>query len=50
VSSRLEPYRELLRDEDVRSISRRYFISNGFDGTLTCIGIVVGAINIVLPG
>jgi len=32
---------------DVRSISRRYFVSNGFDGTLTCIGVVVGA---VLPG
>jgi hypothetical protein len=35
--------RELLRDDDVRSISRRYFISNGFDGTLTSIGIVVGS-------
>ncbi len=35
--------RELLRKEDVRSISRRYFISNGFDGTLTSIGVIVGA-------
>ncbi|WP_254766685.1 VIT1/CCC1 transporter family protein [Salinilacihabitans rarus] len=35
--------RELLADEDVASISRRYFISNGFDGTLTSIGVVVGA-------
>ncbi|SIR76786.1 VIT1/CCC1 transporter family protein [Natronorubrum thiooxidans] len=35
--------RTLLADEDVRSISRRYFISNGFDGTLTSIGIIVGA-------
>ena len=35
--------RRLLRDEEVRSISRRYFISNGFDGTLTSIGVVVGA-------
>jgi len=34
----------LLSDEDVRSISRRYFVSNGFDGTLTCIGVVVGAV------
>ena len=34
---------ELLGDEEVRSLSRRYFISNGFDGTLTSIGIVVGA-------
>ena len=33
----------LLEGEEVRSISRRYFISNGFDGTLTAIGVVVGA-------
>ena len=33
----------LLRREDVLPIARRYFVSNGFDGTLTCIGIVVGA-------
>jgi predicted membrane protein (TIGR00267 family) len=36
--------RALLGQEDVRSISRRYFISNGFDGTLTSIGIIVGAV------
>jgi predicted membrane protein (TIGR00267 family) len=36
--------RELLQEEDVRSISRRYFVSNGFDGTLTSIGVVVGAV------
>jgi predicted membrane protein (TIGR00267 family) len=36
--------RRLLGDEEVRSISRRYFVSNGFDGTLTCIGVVVGAV------
>lgn len=29
--------------EEVRSISRRYFISNGFDGTLTATGITVGS-------
>ncbi|PCR88967.1 VIT1/CCC1 transporter family protein [Natrinema ejinorense] len=40
---RLESVRGLLADEEVRSISRRYFISNGFDGTLTSIGVVVGA-------
>jgi predicted membrane protein (TIGR00267 family) len=34
----------LLAREDVRSIARRYFISNGFDGTLTSIGIIVGAV------
>ncbi|KAB1193986.1 hypothetical protein GJR96_11285 [Haloferax sp. MBLA0076] len=34
---------ELLRQDSVRAISRRYLVSNGFDGALTCIGIVVGA-------
>jgi predicted membrane protein (TIGR00267 family) len=34
----------LLGREEVRSIARRYFVSNGFDGTLTCIGLVVGAV------
>jgi predicted membrane protein (TIGR00267 family) len=34
----------LLGKEDVLAISRRYFVSNGFDGTLTSIGIVVGAV------
>ncbi|AQL44492.1 hypothetical protein BV210_06135 [Halorientalis sp. IM1011] len=36
--------RRLLGKEEVLSISRRYFVSNGFDGTLTCIGVVVGAV------
>ncbi|MFC3476902.1 VIT1/CCC1 transporter family protein [Halobacterium litoreum] len=40
---RLHRLRRVLRDDDVRSISRRYFVSNGFDGTLTSIGVVVGA-------
>ncbi|ODR79407.1 hypothetical protein BG842_06975 [Haladaptatus sp. W1] len=40
---RLRRLRQLLRKEDVRSISRRYFISNGFDGTLTSIGIAIGS-------
>ncbi len=39
----LQSFREALQREEVRSISRRYFISNGFDGTLTAIGITVGA-------
>ena len=47
--SRLRLVRELLRKEDVRSISRRYFISNGFDGTLTSIGIIVGAVLSGIP-
>ena len=29
--------------DEVGPISRRYFVSNGFDGTLTCIGLVLGA-------
>lgn len=33
----------LLRQEEVRAISRRYLVSNGFDGALTCIGVVIGA-------
>jgi predicted membrane protein (TIGR00267 family) len=36
--------RRLLGKEEVLAISRRYFISNGFDGTLTSIGIIVGAV------
>jgi len=35
--------REAWKREEVRSISRRYFISNGFDGTLTAVGIAVGS-------
>ncbi len=44
MASRLQRLRQLLGKPDVRSIARRYFISNGFDGTLTVIGIVVGAV------
>ncbi|ELZ78673.1 VIT1/CCC1 transporter family protein [Haloferax larsenii] len=33
----------LLRQERVKAISRRYLVSNGFDGALTCIGLVIGA-------
>lgn len=36
-------FKDTLSREEVRSISRRYFISNGFDGTLTSIGITVGS-------
>lgn len=39
----LEKLRETLGREEVRSISRRYFISNGFDGTLTSVGITAGS-------
>jgi predicted membrane protein (TIGR00267 family) len=40
---RLKRLLKALEREDVRSISRRYFISNGFDGALTGVGIAVGA-------
>lgn len=43
MASRLDSVRRLLGDEEVRSISRRYLVSNGFDGALTCVGVVVGA-------
>jgi predicted membrane protein (TIGR00267 family) len=36
--------RRLLGRKGVLSIARRYFISNGFDGTLTSIGVIVGAV------
>ncbi len=35
---------EAWKRDKVQSISRRYFISNGFDGALTSIGITVGAL------
>lgn len=41
---RLVAVRRVLGKEEVRSLARRYFIANGFDGTLTTIGIVVGAV------
>lgn len=41
--SRLQRLLEALERDDVRSISRRYFISNGFDGALTSVGVAVGS-------
>ncbi|WP_439027624.1 VIT1/CCC1 transporter family protein [Haloarchaeobius sp. DT45] len=40
---RLDAFQAALRKPAVRSISRRYFVSNGFDGTLTSIGVATGA-------
>ncbi|MFB6292474.1 MAG: VIT1/CCC1 transporter family protein [Candidatus Nanohaloarchaea archaeon] len=39
----LSELKEAWNRDEVQSISRRYFISNGFDGTLTSIGITVGS-------
>ncbi|WP_435072897.1 VIT1/CCC1 transporter family protein [Halorubrum sp. HHNYT27] len=41
--SRLTRLLGALERDDVRSISRRYFISNGFDGALTSVGVAVGS-------
>lgn len=41
---RIARLRRLLGRAEVRSIARRYLVSNGFDGTLTSIGVVVGAV------
>lgn len=46
----LEKYRESWQNEETKSISRRYFISNGFDGVLTGIGITVGSFMSGVPG
>ena len=40
----LDSLRAALGRPAVRAIGRRYFVSNGFDGTLTCIGIVLGSV------
>ncbi|NHN49380.1 hypothetical protein G9464_17555 [Halostella sp. JP-L12] len=44
MSKKRQLLRSLLGREDVVSISRRYFVSNGFDGTLTSVGVIVGAV------
>jgi predicted membrane protein (TIGR00267 family) len=49
VSPKRQLLRSLLEREDVLSIARRYFISNGFDGTLACIGVIVGAVLSGIP-
>lgn len=49
MSSKRRLLRSLLDREDVLSISRRYFVSNGFDGTLTSIGVIVGAVLSGIP-
>ena len=49
VSSKRQVLRKLLQREEVRSISRRYFVSNGFDGTLTSVGVIVGAVLSGIP-
>lgn len=43
VNQRLRGIRRVLAKDDVRSLARRYFIANSFDGALTTVGVVVGA-------
>lgn len=49
MSSKRRLLGRLLRDEEILSIARRYFISNGFDGTLTSVGVIVGAVLSGIP-
>jgi predicted membrane protein (TIGR00267 family) len=49
VSSTRALLRSLLGDEESQAIARRYFVSNGFDGTLTSVGVVVGAVLSGIP-
>ena len=49
MSSKRRLVERLLRDEKTLSIARRYFISNGFDGTLTSVGVIVGAVLSGIP-
>ncbi|GAA0203301.1 VIT1/CCC1 transporter family protein [Halobaculum roseum] len=49
MSSLRSRFARTIAREDVRAIARRYFVSNGFDGTLTGIGIVVGAVLSGIP-
>lgn len=37
-----DAFRRVLGQEEIRSLGRRYFVSNAFDGTLTSIGVVIG--------
>lgn len=43
MQSRFEVFRRVLEKDAVRALARRYCIANGFDGTLTTIGVVIGA-------
>lgn len=43
LNDRLAAFQRVLRRDEIRALGRRYFVANGFDGTLTGIGIVVGA-------
>lgn len=42
-TERLAGLQRVVRKDDVQSLSRRYFVANFFDGTLTSIGVVIGA-------
>lgn len=44
MSKKLEKIIEYATSEEVAPISRRYFTMNGFDGAMTLLGIVLGAI------
>lgn len=43
LGERLAGLRRVVAKDDVRGLARRYFVANAFDGTLTTIGVVIGA-------
>lgn len=40
----IESVQRVFAKDEIRSLARRYFVANGFDGTLTTIGVVIGAV------
>jgi len=45
----LREFLRYLRDPNTAKISRRYFVTNGFDGVLTIIGVILGAYSTGAP-
>ncbi len=43
IDRHVSAFRRVIGKDDVRSLARRYFVANAFDGTMTTIGVVVGA-------
>lgn len=43
VGSHVTRIRRVLKKTEVRSLARRYFIANSFDGVLTSLGVIIGA-------
>jgi len=50
--TRLKRYIDYIRISNANEVARRYFVINSFDGTVTALGIILGALiaNIQYPG